>query len=203
MKLMCVLTLLSLLAFRGNSQGEWKLAKDSDGIEVYTRNRDDSNLKEFYAVTAIDATMDDLVAVIDDVESYPEWQSNVQSTTLLDQEVSHQWHMYITTDVPWPAKDRDLVLFTQRVENDSGAVHYNFACKPGHYDEQNKMIRVEVAAGSWRLTPLDNGAIEVYHTFYMDPGGTIPDWVVNMFIVDGPYKTLKNLRDLVEGQPGK
>jgi hypothetical protein len=52
--------------------------------------------------------------------------------------------------------------------------------------------------GSWEFIPLGNGTTKVYHNFGGDPGGKIPAWIVNMFLVDGPYKTMIGLRKLVE-----
>jgi hypothetical protein len=55
-----------------------------------------------------------------------------------------------------------------------------------------------VADGYWQLTELENGDIRVVLEQLSDPGGGIPAWLINMFIVQSPYKTLYNLREIVQ-----
>ena len=44
--------------------------------------------------------------------------------------------------------------------------------------------------GLWIFNPVSKGVTEIIYQYQGDPGGSIPGWVANLFIVDGPYKTL-------------
>jgi hypothetical protein len=57
-------------------------------------------------------------------------------------------------------------------------------------------LRIEISQGSWIFKKIDDNRVEVIHQFMSDPGGNIPKWIVNMFIVSGPYKTLENLKEI-------
>ena len=57
--------------------------------------------------------------------------------------------------------------------------------------------------GKWVFTPLENGKTQVYHQFGGDPGGSIPAWIVNMFLVDGPYKTMLGLQETIAKRSSK
>jgi hypothetical protein len=64
--------------------------------------------------------------------------------------------------------------------------------------EKKGVVRLPEGRGLWVFTPLENGKTEVYHRFGGDPGGNIPAWIVNMFLVDGPHKTILGLQEKVE-----
>jgi hypothetical protein len=36
--------------------------------------------------------------------------------------------------------------------------------------------------------------VEVTYEVHADPGGNLPAWVINMFLVDTPFNDLKNLQ---------
>jgi hypothetical protein len=44
---------------------------------------------------------------------------------------------------------------------------------------------------------LSGGNIKVQFQYFADPGGKIPAWLINTFVVKNPYKTLTNLRRLL------
>ena len=71
----CVLVLLALRTSMGvqvHAQ-EWKVAKTGDGIEVSTRVVPGWGIKEFRAITRVHARLSSVVAVLEDVDAYPQW----------------------------------------------------------------------------------------------------------------------------------
>ena len=46
----------------------------------------------------------------------------------------------------------------------------------------------------YELVPLDSNNIRVTYTLALDPGGDIPDWLINMTIVTGPYESTLKLQ---------
>ena len=56
------------------------------------------------------------------------------------------------------------------------------------------MSKVE---GFWSLTPRE-GEIEVIYEVHSEPGGSVPAWLANSFVVDAPFNTLQGLRQLAE-----
>ena len=64
---------------------------------------------------------------------------------------------------------------------------------PTAYPEQKGMIRMIKAEGSWKVEEVAENKIEMEYIFVGDPAGSIPTWVINMFIVDGPLTSISNL----------
>lgn len=175
---------------------EWVLEKEEDGIKVYTKLHAGDNIKEFKAITTTTQKMDVLERILEDVEAYSNWQENVTTSTLLKQVNPHEQYIYYTTDAPWPVADRDVISHLIKTESSDGTTSYRLNAIPDYQERDEKYIRLTVAKGLWQLTPIADGKIKIVYQFYGDPAGSIPDWLVNIFIVSGPFNTLKNLKRL-------
>lgn len=177
---------------------EWELSKDNNDIKVYTRQYEGSKIKEFMAVTTVTAKMESLEALIDNVSDYPNWQANLETAKILKQVNQNEQYIYYTTDVPWPITDRDIVVHSKKTVNKKGTVTYTISSSPDYIKENDDFMRVRDAKGKWQFIPQKDGKIMVIDQFYANPAGSIPNWIINLFIVDGPYKTLTNLKKVVE-----
>ena len=49
----------------------------------------------------------------------------------------------------------------------------------------------------WVLTPVDEDYVHIYHKGYMDPAGSLPSWISNSGVKDGPVKTLTALKRIL------
>jgi len=176
---------------------EWELEKNKNGIKVYTRQIEGAKIKEFKAVTTVTSNMEALGSIIDEVSEYTEWQANISSARILEQVNQNEQYLYFTTDVPWPIKDRDVVVYSKKTIN-NGTLTYTLKGIPDHFKEDEDFLRIRDAKGKWQFVPKGNGKFEVLYQFYGDPAGSIPNWIINMFIVDGPYETLMGLKSRVE-----
>jgi len=174
----------------------WTMEKESDGIKVYTRNYEGTDSKEFKAITTVTLPMKSLEKLIEDVENFPSWQENVSSAKLLKQINSNEQYVYFTTDTPWPVNDRDMIIHTNKIIEDNGAITYTMDCNNDYIEENDDFIRIKVAKGFWKFTPEKDNKIEVIYQFYGDPAGSIPNWLINLFIVKGPYITLENIKNM-------
>ena len=56
---------------------------------------------------------------------------------------------------------------------------------------------------SWTLLPGPGGWTYVEYYIYSDPGGSLPDWLVNMALDVGPRETIKNIRGFVQQEKYK
>jgi hypothetical protein len=199
-KILCALFIFSILLMNAYAQEtDWKLEKEKEGIAVYTRNFEEVKIKEFKATTDINAEMEILVAMVLDVEEYSKWMENVKSAEVIKKISEDELYIYSVVDVPWPFDDRDVVTI-DKVSRDasSGVVTISIQGVEGMVPEKEGVIRMPESGGFWKFTPQKNGRIAIVYQYLADPGGGIPDWLVNMFLVDGPYKTLENMKRIAE-----
>lgn len=178
----------------------WKLSKEKDGIKVFTKSHDNSGIKEFKAVTSINANISQLVKIINDVENYPGWMANCESsntykiinkTTRID---------YLKTSVPWPLNDRDAALEFKIIKDTEEYFEATMNSVTGIIPEMIDIVRIRKAKGKWIFKKNDRKMVDITYQFYGDPEGNIPTSVINLFIVNGPYKTLLNIKDLFKSK---
>ena len=179
--------------------GKWKLEKNQNNIKVYTRKTEDSKIKEFKAITTINTSVSTLINVLNDVEAYPEWIQDVKYTKTLKQITSNERYDYYEISVPWPLDNRDIIVH-YKIEQDAqtNIVKAKITGKPDYIPKKSGVVRIEKAKGIWQFTPKENGKVQILYQFLGDPAGNIPAWIINLFIVDGPYKTLTNLKEFVK-----
>jgi len=178
--------------------GEWELRKDKGGIKVYTKEHKEDDILEYKATVVINTDIEKLIHIIHDVENYPSWTTNCQSAEIVEVLNDTTRIEYLTTAVPWPLTDRDVVLQFQVVKQTDVYFEATLKSKPEAVPENDKNTRIVISQGNWIFKTINDSQVEIEHQFLSDPGGGIPMWIVNMFIVSGPYKTLHNLKELCE-----
>ncbi len=178
---------------------DWKLSKNKKGIAIYTRKTKKSNLKMFKVITEFDESIEHIVEVLQDVDNYNKWSENLKYSRLLEKIDTNTIIIYSVLDMPWPFDNRDVVnKSTTYWSASKDTAIITIRCLQDYLPEKKGIIRIPHADGSWKLYKIDDQHFKVEYTFMADPGGSIPGWVVNIFIVDGPYKTVNNLKDYLK-----
>ena len=175
-----------------SQENDWQLKKDTDGIAIYTRSVENSNIKEFKASTTLNSSAETIFNIILDVENYPKWIEDISYAEKIYQRDS-QIGMYYQMNMPWPIQDRDITLISKFKKLADNSTHFQLSYNADLKVEDKDFIRITEINGEWLITPIDKDSCEVIYRFLADPEGSLPAWVINIFIVDGPFKTLQNL----------
>lgn len=176
----------------------WNLRKDKHGIKVYTRDHKNEGVLEYLAITSIDARIEKLVEIIHDVENYPDWTENCETASVYKILSDSSRIEYMTTKVPWPLEDRDVVMEFVVSSHTNEYFEAILRSVPDAVPESEDYVRIHISEGNWIFKEIGENKVEIIHQFLSEPGGNIPMWIVNMFIVSGPYKTLLNLKHLCQ-----
>ena len=177
----------------------WVLAKNKKDIKLYARFPEESRFKEVKATCVFAAQIPDLVETVLDVESYPDWVSNIKEAGTLKKVGENEYINYYIADFPWPLKDRDVVLNTILVqEEDSKSVYIELVGRATFIAEKKDIIRIQNIHAYWYFIPEHSGMVKVSYQMLVDPGGKIPVWLINKFLIEGPYQNLYRLRKLME-----
>ncbi len=188
--------IISVFFLSGAYLSDWDLKKNSSGIEIYTRSFEGSDFDEFKGVTIIsDVTLIKVLDVILDVQNYDDLFPDCINPKILKQ--VGKWYdiHYIQTKGPFPVKDRDSV-FEQVTVIDQDGKHARIVLKPlpDYIAENEDMVRVRKGSGFWDLKEDDHKNVTVTYQFHGEPGGDVPSWLANSFVVSHPFQTLKNLK---------
>lgn len=180
------------------AEEDWSLDKNEDGIEVYTRPVEGSGIKQFKGVAIVHADVDGILSLLRDSDRFETWFPNTPESKLLAREgdVSYQYSVMAT---PWPMADRDNVLRSTSTRNEeTGVVDITVVAAPDYHPIQGKRVRVQKAHGTWRLEPLEGDKTHVTFIMHLEPGGGIPQWMINARIVATPFEALTNLRTTLQ-----
>ncbi|UKN01953.1 START domain-containing protein [Paracrocinitomix mangrovi] len=191
--ILLILTSLNVKAGTG-----WTIEKYEDGIKVYTRKVDGWDVEEFKAYATIDAPREKVREALLDIADFVKWFPDVDESAELSRSSYENRVIYYKIDLPWPADDRDIVL-NYTVKNDEEknetiiSMKENLTAK----SKVDGVIRMTKTRGFWILKSNGNKT-DIHYQVLADPGGSMPTWLINMFIVDGPYDTIMALRKRVK-----
>lgn len=187
------LSLTVLMA--GAAQAEqWKVAKNEEGIKVSLSDVPGSQYKAYQGVTTIKASIAKLRALQEDVAGACAWIHECKSQKVLKHEGDKTW-TYTQFNTPWPVTPRDSVLEITTVEGADGSLTRNLVGQPKYIPEEKGFVRVAQVEGFWKLVPKGPNETEVTYQVHTEPGGSVPSWLANKFVVDAPFNTLKALSE--------
>lgn len=190
---LCGLSVLLAPAARAES---WQVAKDEDGIKVSLSEVPGSKYKAYRGVTLIKAPLAKVRALQEDVAGACSWVHECKSQKLLKHEGDQSW-TYTQFNTPWPVTPRDSVLHITTVQGSDGSLTRTLEEQPKYLPEESGYVRVAQVQGFWKLVPKGDST-EVTYQVHTEPGGSVPSWLANKFVVDAPFNTLKGLREKAE-----
>ncbi len=178
---------------------DWKLKMDKDGIKVYARPLFDSDIKELKLECTVNATLSQLVAVLLDIKTSDEWVYSTKSVTLLKQVSPSELYYHSEVAVPWPVSNRDFIAHIMVTQDPrTRVVTVNAPTLPDYIPHKPNIVRVPRATGKWVIIPVTKKSVKIEYTLMVDPGGSIPAWLINMFATKGPYESVDAMRKHVQ-----
>lgn len=192
-----LLTLIGISA--GAQDSDCALKKEGDGVLVYTCNSENERFKSLKATFTIERTsIEELVAFLKKVDQYTAWQYNMISAKLLKPVSEDTIIVRTEMDAPWPVENRELIVeysfFRQHSPQRLKVVTRTVLFE---YPASEDVVRVPFSHAEWDVTAAGD-ALQVSYTMKIDPGGSVPAWLVNMAMAAGPYESFTNLKKMLE-----
>ena len=177
----------------------WDFIKEKDGIKIYTRKDAGKSLKSYKGVTDIHAPAAKVFALIEDVNNTDWWDKNLTNIRVLLYEKNKRAQYYLVYDLPWPVADRDLCVdVTVSIDPLTGVSKITAGPMPGVVPANTDMIRITEYRQTWTVSPAGKELAHVVLEGFVDPAGSIPDWISNMLIVDSPLKVIGGVKERLE-----
>lgn len=188
---------LALIHLQAQSNEGWIFKNEKDGVKVYYRKT--SDVHEIKLITSIKSSLSGIIHLFNEVDDYSKWGYKLSEARLLKRVNNKEFYYYTKLDFPWPLNDRDLILHTQ-LEQDTSTrrVTSTSHAKPEYLPENEGVVRIKSTTTKWTLIPGAGGWVYVEYYINSNPGGNIPDWIVNMAIDMGPRETIKNMRKILQ-----
>lgn len=195
-----VLVLLALFAAASVTRAEdaWRVRRDADGIEIATRPVEGSPFHEVRGRVTLDAPMAAIVAVLRDKTVAPRWIAYCAEARILERPSETEALTYTWNDMPWPVRDRDIVMrvFWSR-DAETGVVSMDAHAEAGSAPSVAGRTRLEYVRTRWRLVPGPGGSVDAEFRTHVDPASRVPAWLSNALLGDAPYRSLESMRALL------
>ena len=178
------------------AQEDCVLKKVKDGITVYTCKAKDSKLKSIKAELVLSGkTIAELLMLLDNIDDYKNWQYKMIASEVLKRIDEHEVIYRTVVAAPWPASNRELIVHKQ-ITLDATAKHLTIAVKTADYPYpvDDDLVRVPYQLALWKVTEVDEG-LKVLYTLSVDPGGSIPAWIINLGVAEGPFHSFGKLKE--------
>ena len=171
-----------------NSNDGWKDIKEIDNlVNISMKELGESQSYAIKVDKIIDIEPDRITDVIMDVNNYNSFLSNAES---FKSEVINQsekkliGYQYIKVDLPF-FDDREYYFEMSReqiVKQDTTTMCFWLLLEPLEKDANinTSAIYLEYGAGIWKSEQISPGKYNISYRLYMDPGGSIPTFVVDI-----------------------
>lgn len=182
-----------------SSEFDWTLKRDKRDIQIYTSKVTGSNYVAVLSVMTVKASAQSLAALVVDFDYCSKWAAMCKHAEVQEQLSANESIVYSLNNAPFPVRDRDVVAKVRwLVDDESQKISMLSRAIDSDVPRRKGAIRVKYAVSEWHFTPQENGETLVENFAHVDPNGAVPAWVVNILIIDSPYKTFKKMRRLVE-----
>jgi hypothetical protein len=187
-----------------SAQNTWELNTEKDGIKVYTSIVPDSKIKAVKVEGTFNTTPAQVVALLMDVNTAVDWIYHTKSSVLLKKVSATELYYYSEINLPWPTTNRDFVAHLTATQNpETKIVTIEGPVVSGFVPPKQGVVRITDANGKWTITPIANNVVKVEYTIHLDPGGSLPSWLVNMFATEGPVKIFKGMKAQLQKRADK
>lgn len=189
--------MLTLVLVALAAEPRWEPGGSADGVHWYTRARAGSDVNELKVTVLLDATLDEVWAVLSD---YPGWVRSMPSTAAAEvvaRDGEGRALVYLRYDLPVIAS-RDTLIETNEVRTEL-AWSLSWKAAPESRDAERPtapgVVRLRLNEGEWRLEPRDEGRKTfLVYRLLSAPGGDVPPFFVNRVNTLGVPKTIESLK---------
>lgn len=176
------------------SQDSWKLKKDRNDIQIYTRSYPNSKFKEYKAVMVVNTTMEAAKKIILDADQLKDWNYKTSRSRLIKKIDDNNYIFYLFNDMPWPVLNRDHVSDVIVTYPSNTSVLITITPNNNVLPHTDGTVRITNFKGFWLLEEVEKG-VSITNQLFGDPEGGVPSWLVNSQLVKSPYTSFNNLKD--------
>jgi hypothetical protein len=178
-----------------SAQNNWILQKEKNGIKISSRHTTISPFNDIRVELDLPGNIDQLAAILLDIKQYKEWSYATKVARLVKQLGPGKLIYYTEIEVPWPATNRyfyaNFELVQDPVAHSMQVVAINL---PEYGPVPKDLLKVTYSRGVWNVTTVSQKSIHIDYVLELNPGGSLPAWVLNLFSTKGPMETFENIK---------
>ena len=181
------------------SQVQWQLSKEQNGIKIFTGKEASSKFKEIKVEATFQGTIQKLVNILMNVEKTKDWVYGTKDSYIIKKISPNEILYYSETELPWPVSNRDVpIKMVLNPDPKNNSLKVFAAGVPNAIPARKGIVRVPYFNAAWDVKSDGKNKLNITYILKMDPGGSVPAGVTNIFISKGPYETFNNLSELLK-----
>ncbi len=176
-------------------QNNWTLQKEKDGIKISSRHNASSQFDDVHVEVDLSGNIEQLKSILLDIVHYKDWSYAMKKSVLIKQLGIGKLIYYSEIEVPWPASNRYFYANFELTEDTSNhALHVVSVNIPDYLPASKDLQQVTSVKGFWNISTISKKTIHVDYVLELNPGGSLPSWVINLFLTKGPLETFENIK---------
>ena len=181
------------------SAQNWTFVKERQSVKIYTRTIEGSGLRACKGVAEINAPALEVYTLVEDLNNTEWWDENLKIAKMFFYEKNKRARFYLHYELPYPLVNRDLVADVTVVP-DFKNNQFKIYSKPvsGLVALNKSFVRIQDYQQMWTISASDANTAHVEMECLLDPGGIVPDWLINMVMVNSPSNSINNIRKQLE-----
>ena len=171
----------------------WEFVTERKNIKVYKMEVDGRTA--FRGVGIIEGSPEKLVGVIHNSSRWKYWIDNLDVGKLLEKKSEFHFVFLQEIDAMWPVKNREIVF--ESVVSRVGPSQILVEMKSVNHPKapKNSNVRAKVSYTRYRIDPLEGNRMQVTFENLSDPGGKIPNFMVDWASKSFPVTIIEGLRE--------
>lgn len=181
------------------------LRLQKDWLKIYTCPVPSSDFLSFVGIAVLDASQHSVLNLLNDLDAATEWVWKTREMRILKELSGDEGRIvYQLVSAPWPLSDREIITQSQGYKDPkTEEIFIKMTAKPDFLPENDNYVRVKQLEGAWNIMPLSEDQCRVVFRLHLEPGGEIPSWLANIAVIDTPYNTMANMREMVKREKYK
>jgi hypothetical protein len=190
---------LSLLAFFFLSnpslkakEYKWEKVKYEKGVTVYKATVE--NRVAFRGIGEINGNPDDLISIIEDPSGWKNWIENLKSGKLIEEINPNHKVFYQAISSPFPVSDRDVVYESKIFRDAPNKILIEMKSITHLKAPKSIGVRMNIIFTRYIIETMKEGTMKVTFETLSEPGGALPDFLVNWASENYPITLFEGLR---------
>jgi hypothetical protein len=180
---------------------EWREAISDEGIQVFKRARSGSSYEEVRAEARLAAKVDDFIPFFTEPAQYKKWVYGTLESGLVSQSQPFDFVFKGVFKIPWPFENRELVSRVQiERKPDRSALLARLSHSPSAAAVTPGCVRVSHFESLWAVNQADPNNVNLSIEMYVEPGGQLPPFIVNLVLSRIQLWSIKNLKREIEAR---
>jgi hypothetical protein len=195
LKFFCIWPVFLLGGLSLFAQNDWVQRKDKDGIIISTRSSGRSAFNDIRVEMDLPGNVYQLAAILKDADQYYVWSYSVKKSQIINKINPSSFVYYMEVNAPWPVTNRDLyAVFAVSIDTVLQTMHVSTVGERDFRPAGIDLVRIPYSKSQWYVSTISNNIIHLSYVLEIDPGGSVPGWIMNLFSTKAPFETFLNLK---------